>query len=78
MGLGILVAMLICHLLRASEGARVAGYICGLIVLDQSLEPWRYAFFRFVETGLGVSVAWLVSLVPKLVHIEEARDKEAS
>jgi uncharacterized membrane protein YgaE (UPF0421/DUF939 family) len=68
-GPSILVAMLICHRVGAYEGARVAGYICGLIVLlDEGAQPWHYAFFRMIETALGVLVAWGLSFVPKLLR----------
>jgi hypothetical protein len=71
----VLVAILISHLLRAREGAKVAGYICGLIVLDHSAEPWKDALARTIETGLGVTVAWLISYVPKLISVEEPVDE---
>jgi hypothetical protein len=35
-------------------------------MFDHGDEPWTYAFFRSVETVLGVAVAWSISLVPKL------------
>ena len=70
-GLSVLVAILISHVLRAREGAKVAGYICGLIVLDHSAEPWKDALARTTETGLGVFVAWVISYVPKLIRVEE-------
>jgi uncharacterized membrane protein YgaE (UPF0421/DUF939 family) len=76
-GLSVLVAILISHMLRAREGAKVAGYICGLIVLDHSAEPWKDALARTFETGLGVSVAWLISYVPKLIAVEEQSSEEA-
>jgi uncharacterized membrane protein YgaE (UPF0421/DUF939 family) len=69
--LSVLIAMLLCYLLRAGEGARVAGYICALIVFDHGMEPWLYAYYRFIETALGVGVAWLISYVPKLISIAD-------
>jgi uncharacterized membrane protein YgaE (UPF0421/DUF939 family) len=72
LGLSVLVAMIICHLLGARDGSRVAGYICGLIVLEHSAAPWIYAYHRFIETLLGVLVAWAISYVPKLIRIEES------
>ena len=66
--LGILVAMSVAHLVRAREGAKVAGYICGIVMLTHGSEPWSYACFRLVETMLGIAVAWSISLVPKLLH----------
>ena len=70
-GPSIVIAMLICQGARAYEGARMAGYICGIIVLlDNSDSPWHYAFFRTVEAGLGVFLAWGISYVPKLLRAE--------
>jgi uncharacterized membrane protein YgaE (UPF0421/DUF939 family) len=67
----ILIAMLICQGVGAYEGARIAGYICGIIVLlDNGDSPWRYALFRTVETALGVLLAWAISYVPKLLRSE--------
>jgi uncharacterized membrane protein YgaE (UPF0421/DUF939 family) len=75
LGLSIFVAMLLCQLLPVREGARMAAYISGVIVLEQSAEPWDYALFRTIETGLGVAVAWLISYVPKLIRIPETDDE---
>jgi uncharacterized membrane protein YgaE (UPF0421/DUF939 family) len=66
LGLGTLVAMLVCIVLGAPEAARVAGYVCGIILLRYGADPWTYALERFLETALGVVVAWGLSLVPKL------------
>jgi uncharacterized membrane protein YgaE (UPF0421/DUF939 family) len=74
-GLSILLAMSICQLLRASDGAKVAGYICGIVVLDHSSEPWHYAFLRSIETALGVGVAWSISHVPKLIRLDDPLQK---
>ncbi|MCA3455205.1 MAG: FUSC family protein [Rhodobacter sp.] len=66
-GIAVVSAMLLGTLLGAGDGARVAGYICGIVVLDHTAEPWLYATQRFVETALGVIVAWGISYVPKLI-----------
>jgi len=70
-GLGILVAMLICHISRVNDGAKVAGYICGIVVVARGTHPWPYAVLRFTETVLGIGVAWLMSFVPKVIQIDE-------
>ena len=70
-GLGVLVAMLLCHFVRAAEGARVAGYICGISMLNHGADPWAYAFFRTLETLLGIAVACAISFVPKLLGEDE-------
>jgi uncharacterized membrane protein YgaE (UPF0421/DUF939 family) len=69
--LSIFAAMAICHLLRVSDGAKVAGYICGIVMIAHGTHPWTCAFFRLIEKSLGIGVAWLLSLVPKLIHVEE-------
>jgi uncharacterized membrane protein YgaE (UPF0421/DUF939 family) len=66
-GFGVLIAMLTCSLIRMQEGAKVAGYICGIVMLAYGAEPWSYAFYRLFETMLGIGVAWVISLVPKLL-----------
>lgn len=68
---GILTAMTICVLLGAHEGAKVAGYTCAIVLLDNSSTPWEYASYRFVETALGIVVAWIISYVPKLIQLEQ-------
>jgi len=70
-GPSILIAMLICHGVGAYNGATMAIYICGIIVLlDNGTSPWHYAFFRTAETALGVLLAWGISYVPKLLRAE--------
>jgi uncharacterized membrane protein YccC len=62
--------MILAQLLKAGEGARVAGYISGIVLLDHSTAPWSYALYRFLETALGVLIAWAISFVPKLIVSE--------
>lgn len=64
---GILGAMLLSDLLRLRNAAKVAGYICGVVLIDHGEQPWFYAFVRMVETLVGLGVAVLISLLPKLV-----------
>jgi len=69
--LGVLIAMLLCNLVRMQEGAKVAGYICGIILFSYGTEPWAYAYYRLIETLLGIGVAWSLSLVPMLIRFDE-------
>jgi uncharacterized membrane protein YgaE (UPF0421/DUF939 family) len=70
--LGVFVAMLLCDRVRMREAAKVGGYICGIVLLSYGAHPWAYAGYRLIETMLGVGVAWGISLVPKLLDVEEA------
>ena len=77
-GAGVAATMLICQLLKAPDGAKVAGFTCGIILLIPGEGgPWVHAFFRFVETLLGVCVAWSISYVPKLIRTDESKTKDA-
>ena len=77
-GLGILAAMVVCHIFKVSAGAKVAGYISALVMLNYGENPWSFAWNCLIETALGIGVAWLASLVPRLIQIEEATDPDKS
>jgi len=64
---GIFLSMFLTHLMRAPQAARVSGYLCAIVLLEHAADPWIYAFWRFLETVLGIVIAMLVSLVPKLL-----------
>ena len=71
--LGVLIAMFVAQASGWAEAAKLAGYVCGLVVLEHSAEPWTYALYRFIETVIGIAVAVGISLVPKLVVLERAK-----
>lgn len=74
-GLGVVVAMFLVALTRIPAGARVAGLVCGVIMLSHDANPWRYALDRAIETTLGIVTAVGVSHLPKLLRAEEERSE---
>ena len=76
MGISILVAMLLCSVLQLRGAAKVSGYVCGIVVLVHGSDPWTHAVDRAIETLLGIGMAVLVSLVPKLMRVEPGDDVE--
>jgi len=65
--LSIVAAMSVSNLLRAEEGARLAGFTSAVVLLSpEGGAPWNFALHRFLETVLGILVAWAVSHVPRL------------
>lgn len=75
-GMSILSAMFLSHLLRLQAAATVAGYVCGIVVLDHGRDAWLYALHRLEETVLGIGLALLISHLPKLIRvgIDEQKD----
>jgi len=67
-GLGMMIAMFVSHLISLPATAKLAGYVCAIVLLDHGDTPWSYAFFRRVETALGIGTAIVVSFVPKLLQ----------
>lgn len=72
-GVAIFVTMLLSNALRFESAARLAAYVCGIVILDHHGEPWRYATLRFVETLIGIVAAVGVSFVPKLLPLGRQR-----
>jgi uncharacterized membrane protein YgaE (UPF0421/DUF939 family) len=64
---GVFAAIFTSHLLRMKDASKVAGYVCGVVLLTHGDQPWSYAFYRVLETFLGIAAGVSVSLLPKLL-----------
>jgi uncharacterized membrane protein YgaE (UPF0421/DUF939 family) len=67
---GVFAAIFFSHLLGMKDAAKVAGYVCGVVLLTHGDRPWSYAVYRVLETTLGIAAGVSVSLLPKLLKAE--------
>ena len=75
-GVGILAAMMISYAVGIPNAAKVAGYVSGIVIMAHGAQPWLHAYRRTMETVLGIAMAVLVSLVPKLLNVKLPSDVE--
>ena len=73
-GVSVLVAMLLAYVAGVQGGAKLTGYVAGIAVMSHGANPWSYAIYRVIETLIGIGMAVLVSLVPKLLRVPDAHD----
>ena len=76
-GVSILTAMLLTCVVHLQTAAKLAGFVCGIVVLAHGAQPWSYAAYRMIETFIGIAMAVLVSMVPKLLKVEIPDDGAA-
>jgi uncharacterized membrane protein YgaE (UPF0421/DUF939 family) len=73
----ILIAMCLSYVLQLRGAAKLAGYVCGIVILSHTAHAWSYALYRVIETFLGIAMAVLVSLVPKLLRMEIPDERDS-
>jgi uncharacterized membrane protein YgaE (UPF0421/DUF939 family) len=75
--IAIFIAMMLSTAITQIGDPKLAAYLCALIIINYKDNPLHYAFFRFLETVLGILVAWAISLIPKLVAIAEEDEDDS-
>jgi uncharacterized membrane protein YgaE (UPF0421/DUF939 family) len=63
----VMLSMFACHLLHLGGGSIISGIVSGLLVLEFSSDPWHFALWRTIETGLGIFVASVICYIPALI-----------
>lgn len=71
--LAVAAAMLVTHLLHLEAAAKLAGYVCGIVLIEPDEGAWVYARARVFETLLGIAMALLVSYMPRLIRTAEGQ-----
>lgn len=71
-GFGVAAAMLASQVLQGPDGVKIAAFVFTIIVVDHSDQVWPFVMDRFIETILGIAVAWSVSHVPKLIRLDNS------
>jgi hypothetical protein len=56
-----MIAMFVSHLISLLATAKIAGYVCAIVLIDHGNAPWSYAFFRMVETALPTNESQKIS-----------------
>ena len=72
--IAVLGAMLISYWVAMPSAAKLAGYVCALVLVNFNDHPWTYAAYRSVETVLGIVTAVGVSFIPKLITHDHASE----
>jgi uncharacterized membrane protein YgaE (UPF0421/DUF939 family) len=78
LGVGLLITMLVCQLVNAPEGAKLAACTCGICMVMHGGEPALFAFHRVVETSIGIASACAVSYLPKLISLSQRHEQSGS
>ena len=74
---GVFGAMLLSHALNLLAAARLAGYVCGIVILTHADSAWSYGVYRIAETFLGIGMAVLVSQFPKVLPTDSPDHAES-
>jgi uncharacterized membrane protein YgaE (UPF0421/DUF939 family) len=75
-GVAIFVSIVASVIVTKLGDPKLAAYLSALIIINYANDPLYYALARFLETVLGIAVAWMISLVPKLIELESEKVDE--
>lgn len=61
LGMGVLLTIYLCNLMGLAEAISISGIVLTAVILEQAERPWLFAWGRFIDTMVGIFVAWLVN-----------------
>ncbi|WP_066380461.1 MULTISPECIES: aromatic acid exporter family protein [unclassified Anabaena] len=61
LGICVFITIFLASHWKYHEAAKLAGYVSAIVILSYNHSPWLYAWHRFLDTLLGISVAVLVN-----------------
>lgn len=62
-GIGVILTLYLCHVLKLNGGSPLACIIFTIVVLYRGSDPWFYAGQRCLEVLIGVAIALLVNII---------------
>lgn len=62
-GIGVILTLYLCHILKLNGAAPLACIIFTIVVLYRGADPWFYAGQRCLEVLIGVAIALLVNII---------------
>ena len=62
-GIGVILTLYLCHVLKLNGGAPLACIIFTIVVLYRGSDPWFYAGQHCLEVLIGVAIALLVNII---------------
>ena len=63
LGIGVILSLYLCHMLKLNGAAPLACLIFTIVVLYRGTDPWFYAGQRCLEVLIGVAIALLVNII---------------
>jgi len=78
LGITVILTLFVSYYWGFNEAAKLAGYVSSIVILNYSQDPFYYAWGRFLETFLGIAIAWGVNALFFPSRVAEELTKKLS